>query len=58
MLRITVKDTRTTCYQFERTAIPQITVEQVKGNIVLIPPLTEQRSISEKVINLQLEIMS
>ena len=32
-------------FQFEKTAIPQITVEQVQNNIILIPPLNEQEKI-------------
>jgi type I restriction enzyme S subunit len=48
-------------FQFERTAIPQITVQQVKNNIILIPPINEQEhirleidkkySLSETLIN-------
>jgi len=32
-------------FQFEQTAIPQITVQQVKNNIILIPPINEQEQI-------------
>ncbi len=33
-------------FQYDRTAIPQITVEQVKNNPVLLPPLSEQKAIA------------
>ena len=33
-------------FQYDKTAIPQITVEQVKNNNVLVPPLSEQKSIA------------
>ena len=32
-------------FQYDRTAIPQITVEQVKNNPMLLPPLKEQKAI-------------
>ena len=32
-------------FKFVRTAIPQITVNEVKNNIILLPPLEEQRKI-------------
>jgi type I restriction enzyme S subunit len=33
-------------FQFDRTAIPQITVNQVKNNPLVIPPISEQTSIA------------
>ena len=36
---------KSSLFQFEQTAIPQITVEQVQNNIILIPPLNEQEKI-------------
>lgn len=32
---------------FDNTAIPQITVEQVKDNFLILPPLTEQQAIAD-----------
>ena len=37
---------RKNLFQYDRTAIPQITVDQVKNNPLLIPPLLEQKKIS------------
>ena len=34
-------------FQYDRTAIPQITVEQVKNNPILLPPLSEQKAIAD-----------
>jgi type I restriction enzyme S subunit len=34
-------------FYFDRTAIPQITVEQVNANPLLLPPIEEQRAIAE-----------
>ena len=36
-------------FQFDQTAIPQITVDQVKENYLLIPPLSEQQGLCEKL---------
>jgi len=36
-------------FQFDRTAIPQITVDQVENNTILVPPFEEQTNISEKL---------
>ena len=40
------KGHRSILFQYDATAIPQITVEQVKQNIILIPPLLEQTTIA------------
>jgi len=40
------KGLREHLFQFDRTAIPQITVDQVKNNILLIPPKPEQTAIA------------
>ena len=40
------KGLREHLFQFDRTAIPQITVDQVKNNILLIPPKPEQTTIA------------
>ncbi len=40
------KGLRKHLFQFDRTAIPQITVEQVKNNLLVIPPKTEQTAIA------------
>ena len=37
---------RLSLFQFDRTAIPQITVEQVKDNPIPVPPLDEQTAIA------------
>lgn len=36
-------------FHFDQTAIPQITVDQVKNNILLIPPKEEQITISNEL---------
>ena len=36
-------------FQFDQTAIPQITVDQVKDNHLLLPPLSEQKDLCEKL---------
>lgn len=40
------KGHRGVLFQYDATAIPQITVEQVKQNNILIPPLSEQTTIA------------
>jgi type I restriction enzyme, S subunit len=40
-----LKGLRKELFQFDRTAIPQITVEQVRENPLLVPSLSEQQSI-------------
>ena len=37
---------RTWLFEYDRTAIPQLTVEQVRNNPTLIPPLPEQTAIA------------
>ena len=37
---------RNILFYFDRTAIPQVTVEQIKSNIFLIPPISEQKTIA------------
>ena len=37
---------RNTLFQFDRTAIPQLTVNQVSTNCFLLPPLAEQQAIA------------
>jgi len=38
---------RQVLFYYDRTAIPQITVDQVKSNPLLIPPLQEQQTIAD-----------
>jgi type I restriction enzyme S subunit len=40
------KGFRNTLFQYDNTAIPQITVEQVKQNLILLPPFEEQFQIA------------
>ena len=45
-------------FQYDRTAIPQITVEQVKNNPILLPPISEQKIISSFLDKVTLQIDS
>jgi len=38
---------RNDLFYYDRTAIPQITVEQVESNPLLLPPMSEQRAIAD-----------
>src|SRR5699024_7953795 len=43
-------------FEFDNTAIPQITVEQVANNIVLLPKIDEQKAIADFLDNKTQEI--